>query len=279
VRIKVAAAALNPVDAGTWSGSFGPPGEGEHFGLGWDVAGTIDAIGTGAELATGTPVIAIIHGAKQPLKAQAEYVVVDASAVAPAPPGLDAQHASTLPLNALTAAQALDQLALQPGDTLLITGAAGSVGGYTVELARRRGLKTVALADAADEEFVTSVLGATWFVPRSDDPAAAVRLVLPDGVDGAIDLAMLAGAVLGAIRDGGTFVTTRMDARPEPERGIRVHLTMVTADGERLASLAALADAGHLTTRVAETYPLSQASQAHARLARGGLRGRIVLLS
>ncbi|CAM5409026.1 Dehydrogenase OS=Streptomyces glaucescens OX=1907 GN=SGLAU_19275 PE=4 SV=1 [Streptomyces glaucescens] len=127
VRIKVAAATLNPVDAGVRAGVFG--GAGQRIGLGWDVAGTIDAVGTGAAWNVGDEVVALHYGPVKPLGTHAEYVVVDADAVAPAPAGVDAVHAATLPLNALTAVQALDLLGLEAGQSLLVTGAAGRSAG------------------------------------------------------------------------------------------------------------------------------------------------------
>lgn len=60
IRIKVQAASLNPADMAAWSGLFPPPAEGSQFGLGWDIAGVVDAVGPGATWEVGTPVIAII---------------------------------------------------------------------------------------------------------------------------------------------------------------------------------------------------------------------------
>ena len=129
VRIKVAAAALNPADAAVWAGVFGPLEGMEHAGLGLDAAGTIDAVGLGVLLEVGTPVIAFDSGALRPTKAQAEYLVVPLNSIAAAPEGMDLTLTATIPLNAMTAAQALDQLPLRPRDTLLVTGAGGAVGG------------------------------------------------------------------------------------------------------------------------------------------------------
>ncbi|MEU4674629.1 NADP-dependent oxidoreductase [Amycolatopsis sp. NPDC023774] len=279
VRIKVQAAALNPVDAGVWSGVFGPPQAGDRLGLGWDVAGTIDATGPMSPIGLGTPVIAMVQGPVTAVGAQAEYVVVPANAVAPAPAGISAALASTIPLNGLTAAQSLELLAPRAGGIVMVTGAAGAVGGYAVELAKNLGLKVVALAGAGDEDFVTSTLGADWFVPRSDDPVSTVRQLFPDGVDGVLDAALLANDIMGVVRDGGSYVTVdpREDATPRPQRGITIRTTLAVPDGSRLTTLSDLVAAGRLTPRVAEIYPLSHASQAHRRLAQGGLRGRIVL--
>ncbi|MDV9170324.1 NADP-dependent oxidoreductase, partial [Streptomyces sp. W16] len=160
VRIRVAAASLNPVDAGVRAGAFG--GAGKRLGFGWDVAGTVDATGVATAWQVGDEVVALDHGVVKPLGTHAEYVVVDTDAVAKAPEGVDAVHAATLPLNALTAVQALDLLELTPGQTLLVTGAAGAVGGFAVQLAAHRGVLVTGLARAGDEEFVRA-LGAAEF--------------------------------------------------------------------------------------------------------------------
>jgi NADPH:quinone reductase-like Zn-dependent oxidoreductase len=77
-----------------WSGLFPAPAQGSHFGLGWDVAGTVDAVGPGAAWEVGTPVIAIVQGATGVVRAQAEYTIVPSNTLAHAPTGIDAVHAS-----------------------------------------------------------------------------------------------------------------------------------------------------------------------------------------
>jgi NADPH:quinone reductase-like Zn-dependent oxidoreductase len=277
VRIKVAAAALNPADAAVWMGVWGPVEAGQYLGVGLDAAGTVDAVGLGVARAVGAPVIAFDATIRLPVKAQAEYLVVDDFAVAPAPADMDPSLAATIPLNAMTASQALDHLPMRPRDTLLVTGAAGAVGGYAVELARTRGVRTIALGRPEDRELLLG-LGATSFVPGGEDVGAAVRQLVPNGVDGLLDAAALGDAAMGAVRDGGTFVSVRLDVIPATQRGINVRHTTATPEAARLAYLSALAEVGLLTPRVARTYPLSQAAEAHARLVEGGRRGRIVLI-
>ncbi|WP_459180636.1 NADP-dependent oxidoreductase [Streptomyces sp.] len=281
VRIRVEAAAVNPVDLATRSGVLvaaglmaGPrsgsgSGSGETVGIGWDVAGVTDA---------GDRVIGLRDRLDVPLGTYAEYVVLDADAVAPAPAGLTAAEAATLPLNGLTATQGLDLLGLPEGATVLVTGAAGAVGGFAVELAALRGLRVVAVAGAGDEGFVRA-RGAEWFVPRGDDGdlAQRVREFVPGGVHGALDAASTGLRALGAVRNRGAFVAVLGAAAPLPLRGIRVANVWVTGDREQLAALSALAEAGRLTARVAGTFPLDKAAYAHERVAAGGLRGRLVL--
>ncbi|WP_031102758.1 NADP-dependent oxidoreductase [Streptomyces sp. NRRL S-146] len=265
VRIKVAAASLNPVDAGVRAGVFG--GAGKRIGLGWDVAGTVDAVGVASSWSVGDEVVALDYGMVKPLGTHAEYVVVDTDAAALAPATVDAVRAATLPLNALTALQALDRLELAPGDSLLVTGAAGAVGGYAVQLAAHRGMSVTGLAREGDEAFVRS-LGAGRFVG-----AVADR-----DFDAVLDAAVLGEPALAGVRDGGRYIGVIPQAEPASVRGVRTGAVEVGADGARLAELVRLVDEGVLTTRVAETFALEDAAKAHARLDGGGVRGRLVLV-
>ncbi|MCF3963229.1 NADP-dependent oxidoreductase [Streptomyces fuscigenes] len=267
VRIRVGAAALNPVDAAMRSGVFG--GEGP-VGLGFDVAGTVDAAGAGTRWTTGERVIALATGHHKPLGTHADHIVLDDAVLAPAPRTLDDIHAATLPLNTTTASQALRLLSLSPGQSLLVTGAAGGVGAHTVELAHRQGLKVTGLDADVHEEFLLS-RGADHFLARGQQPSAG-------GFDGVLDAARLGADALAAVRDGGAYAGLWPGQEPRSERGIRVEALAVRADGALLAELSRLADLGVLRARVERTYPLRDAAEAHARLAEGGLRGRIVLV-
>ncbi|MBT2406798.1 MULTISPECIES: NADP-dependent oxidoreductase [unclassified Streptomyces] len=267
VRIRVRAAGVNPVDGAVRVGVFG--GEGQRIGLGWDVAGEIDEVGAGVTgWSAGQRVVGLHYGPVKPLGTHAEYVVLDASAVAAAPATVDDVAAAALPLSGLTAARAVDLLGLAPGASVLVTGAAGVVGGLAVQLAARAGLVVTALAGAEDEALVRS-LGAAAFVPRGGAPA--------EPVDGVVDAAVLGGAALSSVRDGGVYVGLIPHAAPAAERGIRVEEQEVAADGAHLARLVSLVDAGELTLRVSETFALADAAKAHARLAEPGVRGRLVL--
>lgn len=282
VRIRVGAAAVNPVDVATREGLMnvvrpGAIAEREHVGIGWDVAGIVEATGPDVTgFAPGDPVIGLRDRLDQPLGTYAEQVVLDAADVAPAPAGTDPAAAATIPLNGLTAVQALDALALPAGRTVLVTGAAGGLGGFGVELAAMRGLRVIAAAGDGDGELVRD-LGAAEFVPRSADLAAAVRDVVPGGVDAVFDAAVLGYPAMDAVRAGGAFVEFA-GTGPVPLRGIRVVPVAIHADGAALSGLAGLASAGKLTLRVADTYPLAEAAKAHQRLQDGGVRGRLVLL-
>ena len=281
LRVRVAAATVNPVDVETRDGTHRHviPAERLPIGVGWDVAGTVDALGAGVDtFAVGDAVTALDDRLVKDIGAYADYVVLDAEATAPAPRTADPAAASTLPLNGVTALQALDLIDLVPDQTLLVTGAAGAVGGYIVELAASRGLHVVALAGGADDQAVRR-WGARTFITRSTDPTTAVRDMFPDGVDGVIDPADLRSAVLGAVRDGGKYVTlTPLRGPVESERDVQMLDQVVHHDQAVLTKLAGLVDDGALTLRVAETFPLDQAAAAHELFAKGGVRGRIVLV-
>jgi NADPH:quinone reductase-like Zn-dependent oxidoreductase len=282
VRIRVTAAAVNPVDFATREGymNAGRPGvisEREYVGIGWDVAGVIDAAGPEVtSFAPGDRVIGLRDRLDQPLGTHAEQVVLDAADVAAAPAGVDDAAAATMPLNGLTALQALDALALPAGRTVLVTGAAGGLGGFVTELAAMRGLRVIAAAGDGDEKLVRD-LGAAAFVPRSADLAAAVRELVPGGADAVFDAAVLGYPALDAVRAEGAFAAF-IGAGPVTVRGIRVLPIHIHADGAALTGLSALAAAGKLTLRVADTYRLEDAAKAHERLQAGGLRGRLVLI-
>ena len=282
VRIRVHAATVNPTDTSARNGDRAeaqrkdPP----PYIPGMDVAGVIDEIGDAAatDLAVGDAVMAMViptgtHGAYR------ESIVLAADAVARTPAGASHAEAATLPMNGLTARQSLDQLALQPGQTLAVTGAAGCYGGYVVQLAKADGLRVIADASSADEQLVRG-LGADIVVPRGDDIAAQIRNVAADGVDGLADGAVQNALAVGAVRDGGAFASVRGWGGND-EREIVFHRTMVRDYDRRLDLLDRLrqqTEDGDVSLRVAATYAPEQAAEAHRRLEAGGTRGRCVIV-
>lgn len=281
VRIKVAAAAVNPVDLGVTLGlpvKFGLSAAREQSGLGWDVAGTVDAVGPAAgEYEVGTPVVGVADLLGRSLKTHAEYVVLDVDAVVPAPRGLELVEAATFGLNGLTALQAVKALQPEHGQTVLVTGAAGGVGGYAVEIANHLGLTVVASAGAADEQLVRG-LGAEYFVDRAHELPDAVRRIAPASVDGVVDAAVVGIAAQEAVRNGGRHVHLQGGPRPPELRAITVKQLFIQVGQTDLRELVRLVEAGVVSTRVADTYPLEQAGLAYKRLAEGGVRGRLVLV-
>ena len=279
IRIRVAAATVNPTDTVLRAGGRGTPPTEPPYVAGMELAGTIDAVGPGTRWQPGDEVMAITTPRGPHGGAQAEYVVVHADSAARIPEGASFAEAATLPMNGLTARLALDHLALPAGETIAVTGAAGAVGGYTMQLAAGAGLRVIGDAKPADEELVRA-LGADVVVPRGPDVATAIRQQVPDGVAAVVDAALTGPPVLAAIRDGGQLIALR-GFRGEPERGITVKPILVSNylhEGGKLAQLADLAAKGSLALRVAREVPAAQAADAHRQLESGGTRGRLVLI-
>jgi NADPH:quinone reductase-like Zn-dependent oxidoreductase len=269
IRIRVAAAPVNPVDLGVVGGFFHSLGlinQPEWTGLGWDFAGTVVAAGPDVRLPVGTRVAGVVVGFDRDFGTYAEQLIVPAADVAVVPDGLDLIAASTVPLNGLAAAQIVDLLGDAPADRsrLLVTGAAGAVGGYVASLAQHRGWRVTGLARAEDEAYVRG-LGA-------DFTTDAVP-----GWDAMADGAVLQERALALVRDGGTFVGVRPNALPPTERGITTVAVETQTDVSRLADLLARTASGELPARVHAVLPLDRVADAHRAVAKGGVRGRYVL--
>jgi NADPH:quinone reductase-like Zn-dependent oxidoreductase len=281
VRLRVHAATVNPTDTYVRNGARAeqlkkdPP----PYIPGMDAAGVIDEIGEGTEttLAIGDSVMAMViptgsHGAYR------ESLVLPADAVALAPAGVSHIEAATLSMNGMTARLSLDQLALERGQVIAVTGAAGSYGGYVVQLAKADGLEVIADASAVDEQLVRE-LGADIVVRRGDDVADQIRAVRPEGVDGLADGSFQNELALAAVRDGGAFASVR-GWEGTGERGITFHTTFVRELNHRADMLDRLrqqTDDGLISLRVAASFAAEDAADAHRRLEAGGTRGRCVI--
>ena len=281
VRVRVHAATVNPTDTLVRNGARAetlrqhPP----PYVPGMDVAGVLDEIGEGADtdLAVGEHVMAIVrptgsHGG------YSESLVLPAASVTRAPAGTGDVAASTLPMNGLTALRALDLLDLAPGQTLAVTGAAGAVGGYVIQLAKAGGLHVIADAAQRDRELVER-LGADVVVQRGEDVAVRIREVAFDGVHGIVDAAIQNELVLPAVRDGGRVATLR-GFNDGADRGVTyepVYVVDYLHERDRLDLLRRQVEDGAVTLRVARTFPAEQAFEAHRALEAGGTRGRLVL--
>jgi NADPH:quinone reductase-like Zn-dependent oxidoreductase len=267
VRVAVAAATVNPVDLVVRSGvlhGLGLINQPEHTGLGWDFSGTVLEAAPDVHLAPGTRVAGLIGGFDRDFGTYAQQVVLPAADVAVVPDGLDLVDAATVPLNALTAAQLVDILGDGEGRSLLVTGAAGAVGGYVVPFALERGWRVTGLARATDADFVRG-LGAEV----STEPTG--------GWDAVADPAVLQERAVALVRDGGQFVGVQSGAVPASERGVDVRAVAVQPDGARTVGLLERTASGELPARVAAVLPLEDAAEAHRAVAKGGVRGRYVL--
>jgi NADPH:quinone reductase len=282
VRIRVRAATVNPADVVFREGgraaaleAFPPP-----YVPGMDAAGTVEAVGDGVtHLAPGDRVMAAVIPFRAAGGAQTERLVAPAASAVRVPDGLSLEQAATLPMNGLTAYEALDMLDVPAGGTLAITGGTGWLATLAIVLAKARDLQVITDAPAAELERVRA-LGADHVVERGDGVAARIRAIVPDGVDAVLDAAMVGPPILAAIRDGGGWAVVRQQQDPT-ERGIVRHNVSVArrlGDTEALRDLAARAAAGSLPTTIAGTYAPEGAADAHRRQEAGGVRGRLLIL-
>ena len=280
IRIRVAAATVNPVDAMVRKGLAFVSDAAPPYVPGMEAAGVVDRIGDGVstDLVVGDRVIAIAvvsgtHGA------YADYLVVPADSVVRAPANARDVEAATLPMNGLTACMALDLLKLPTCGSVAVVGGAGAVGGYAVQLAKADGFRVIADAAPGDLHRVKE-LGADIVFPRGEDFPELVRQEIPQGVDELVDTAGIAVSVARAVRDGGRIVMSAPGAPLATERGIVTERTFVpdySRNRSALDRLRELTDAGSITLRVARALPAEQAVEAHRLLETGGLWGRIVL--
>jgi NADPH:quinone reductase-like Zn-dependent oxidoreductase len=267
VRVEIAGAAVNPVDLALAAGVFHGLGlidQPDHTGLGWDFAGTVTAAGPDVDLPIGSRVAGLVDGFDRDFGTYAEQLVVPAINAALVPDGLDLATAATVPLNSLAAAQLVDLLGDGGGRSLLVTGAAGAVGGYVIPLAQDRGWRVTGLARAKDETFVRD-LGADFTAEATPE------------WDAVADGAVLQEQGVALVRDGGIFVGVQPGRAPAEERGVTVRVVVAHPDGARLAQLLDAIASGHLPARVHAVVPLDQVAAAHRAVAKGGVRGKFVL--
>ncbi|MGW1402347.1 zinc-binding dehydrogenase [Streptomyces sp. NPDC002405] len=270
IRVKIAAAAINPVDVGVAGGVFHQLGlvhQPDYTGLGWDFAGTVDAAGPGVELQVGTRVAGFVDGFDRDHGSHAEHLVVAAANVAVVPDGMDLVEAAAVPLNVTAAAQLVDLLGEAPSEArrLLVTGAAGAVGAHVAVLAQDRGWQVTGMARASDEPFVRGI-------------GADFATDLGRGWDAVADAGALQEHALRAVRNGGRFVGVQPASRLPEERGIAVEVVFAHPDGALLARLLARVATGELPARVHAVAPLDEAADAYQAMAKGSVRGRIVLV-
>jgi NADPH:quinone reductase-like Zn-dependent oxidoreductase len=181
VRIAVRAAGLNPID---WKIRAGHMRELIQMtlpaGMGLDAAGVVDEVGEGVR---GTAVGEAVFGAGS--ATYAEYAVLSNWAAKPA--SLSFEEAAGYPVAVETAIRVLNQMGVQPGETLLVSGAAGGVGSAVLQIARHRGIKVIATASERNQDYLSS-LGATA-TTYGDGLVERVRVLAPKGIDAAIDIA------------------------------------------------------------------------------------------
>jgi NADPH:quinone reductase-like Zn-dependent oxidoreductase len=267
--VQVRAASLGPWDLAGADGAFAATGGSGDFPQvqGWDFAG---------ETEDGHRVLGFVPQPWMGVGAFAERISVPSTILAPVPDALGFPEASALPTSALAARLLVDAAAVGDGELALITGAAGMVGGFALQLAAARGANVIAAVRDSDAEEARR-LGAETVLEVGDELEVTVRGRWQDGVDACIDTVGLRAGALVCVRDGGRFVTSVPTAVPDAARGIAPETVEVQPDAGALAELADRAAAGELTVRIAEVLPLERFREGYDQLHRGGLHGKVVL--
>ena len=274
VLVEVAAAGINPGEAYVregryaqrWPSTF-PSGQGS------DLAGTVRALGPGVDaVAVGDEVF----GWTDLRASQAEYVVVPVRQVLAKPSELAWEQAGALHVVGATAWAAVRAVDPRPGETVVVSAAAGGVGVLTVQLARRAGATVVGIASAANHEWlrahgVVPVAHGEGLVDRIRAVAPTVDAFIDLFGEGYVDVAL----ALGVRPDR---IDTIIDFAAVEEHGVKADGNAVGARPEVLAELAVLLAKGELELPVAATFPLARVQDAYRELERRHTRGKIVLV-
>ncbi|MEU2716281.1 NADP-dependent oxidoreductase [Streptomyces sp. NPDC007205] len=270
VRIRVRAASVNPLDIKVRSGLMAGTATARFPVVpGLDAAGVVDAVGEGAGAAVGDEVLGATVGGSY-----REYALLDQPVAKPE--ALSWEVAASLVTVGQTAYRVLGQLGVQAGQSLLIHGAGGSVGGIAVQLAVARGVTVIGTVGEHDIARVTA-LGATA-VRYGDGWVERVKAAAPQGVDFVFDASgagVLADSV--ALTGDSSHVITIADMSAR-QHGVRFSAGATDPVGESLPELVQLAAAGKLTLPIWRTYPLTEAAQAHTDLEAHRNQGKAVLL-
>jgi NADPH:quinone reductase-like Zn-dependent oxidoreductase len=273
--VRVIACGVNPADPLIVSGRFA-----KEFGTrlplipGYDVAGVVEK--TGANI-TRFKVGDAVYGYALMGGGWAEYAVLADDEPALKPKSLSFVEAAAVPLAALTAWQALvDATNLSAGQTILIHGGSGGVGGFAVQLAKARGARVIATASKANQDLLKQLgadVAVDYTTAKFEDVAKDVDVVL-DPVGGETMTRSY-----DVLKRGGVIATSR--SRPDPaeleKRGIRGAPMAVHPDAEDLVEISQLIEAGKIKPIVTQVLPLSDAAKALAQAATRHTRGKMVI--
>jgi NADPH:quinone reductase len=275
VLVAVRAVGINPGEAAIRQGYLDavfpatfPSGQGS------DLAGVVTEAGEGVEgFEPGDEVL----GWSERRSSQAADVVVPANQLIPKPTGLSWEVAGSLYVVGVTAYAAVRAVGAGPGDTVVVSAAAGGVGSVTVQLLKVRGAEVVGIASQANHEWLTSI-GATPVV-YGEGLVERIRAAAPSGVSAFIDTFgpdyVRLAVDLGVAKDR---IDTIIAFEAAKEYGVKAEGSSVASTAEVLSEMAELVASGRITVPIAATYPLDQVREAYEELEKRHTRGKIVLI-
>ncbi|WP_129670097.1 NADP-dependent oxidoreductase [Phytoactinopolyspora endophytica] len=279
VVVRVAGTSFNPVDVAIRAGLLQ-----QVFPLAFphvpnfDVAGVVAEVGEGVGAwSVGDAVVAFLPMAEP--GAAAEYVAASADALATAPGTVELADAAALPSAGLTAWQSLfEHAGLTAGQSVLINGAGGAVGGYAVQLAAQARATVTATASPRSRDRIRSY-GADQIIDYTATPL--LQAVAGQQFDVVLNLAATSpeetAQLADLVADGGAFVSTTTPGPEDAGRGVRTVRVFLHSDASQLAELVTRVDAGELKIDVAERRPLTHLAAVHGEAAAGRLSGKTVL--
>jgi NADPH:quinone reductase len=283
VRIRVAAAGLNPFDSAVIQGYLKDQME-HRFPLipGMDAAGTVDALGEGViELAIGDEVFGSVGKRHVGEGTAGGSVTMSTATITRRPASIDDTDAAAIPVAGVTALTMVETASVSDGDVVVVIGATGGVGGYFVQLAAKRAARVLAISSAANADYARKLGAAEAIDYQTGDVVEAARSLAPEGID--VIAEMHGGDVTARlaelVRSGGRVVSAVGGADEETlkARGIEAANIMGMVSTASLEILAGMLERGELVSPEIKTFPLEEAAEAFAQVATGHTRGKIIL--
>lgn len=283
VQIKVEYAAVNPVDWKIREGylkDFMP----HEFPiiLGWDAAGVISAVGKNSPFAVGDEVFAYCRKPTIQWGTYAEYVCVNAQAVALKPRSVTFAEAAALPLAGLTAWQSLfDAAHLKAGESVLIQAGAGGVGSLAIQFAKNAGAFVITTGSRSNRGYLEE-LGADLVIDyKENDVFQAVKKAFPLGIDVVFDMlgAKIYEQSFSLLKKNGRIVSLleQPNAALEKQYDVKAFYVFVSPNGQELKEIARLIDTGKISGIPVQEFPLEEAYEAQNLNQQGHVKGKIVL--
>ena len=284
VLVQVHAAGVNPVDWGSRSyplpTTTGSPLARFPYILGWDLAGTVVATGTGVTRFSPGDAVYGMPCFPGEARAYSEYTAVPAGELARKPVNLSWEQAAALPMAALTAWQALfDTAHLREGETVFIPGGSGGVGHLAIQLAKWKGARVITATSTRNLSFARE-LGADVVIDYTcqrleefgEEIDVALDMMSEDLLRQAFHKIKRKGRVASLIRahkDLGEHLASLTNAN--------YTFLLVHPSSEQLTTLATLCEREELRVVIEAVFPLSEAAQAHQLSQNGHVRGKLVL--
>lgn len=301
VLVRIEATAINLLDAKIRDGEFKlflpyrPP-----FILGHDLAGTVVRVGqTVTQFKPGDAVYARPRDHRA--GTFAEFLAVDAADLALKPANLSMEEAASIPLVGLTAWQALVEVGkVKPGQKVFIQAGSGGVGSFAIQLAKHLGATVATTTSAANAEMVKTlgadvvidyrtqdfeqVLSGYDLVLNSQDAktlAKSLNVLKPGGklisISGPPDLAFARSLKLNLFLRLVVRMLSRRVLRKAKSRGVDYSFLFMRADGQQLAEIARLIDAGAIRPVIDRVFPFAHTPEALAYVETGRAKGKVVV--